>query len=109
TRESVTSINVPQNVREVVNRRLRRLRPTTTTVLSVASVTGVAIDFDAVGAASGLDEDVVLDALDEATSAAIVRETASGAYEFVHPVVRSALYGGLGSARGKPRPPHPAE
>ncbi len=75
----------------------------------MASVTGVAIDFDAVVAASGLDEDLVLDALDEATAAAIVRETPSGSYEFVHPLVRSTLYANLGSARRHQRHRHIAE
>ena len=75
----------------------------------MASVTGVAIDFDAVVAASGLDEDIVLDALDEATGAAIVRETPSGSYEFVHPLVRSTLYANLGSARRHQRHRHIAE
>ncbi|MFZ0665424.1 MAG: BTAD domain-containing putative transcriptional regulator [Acidimicrobiales bacterium] len=99
TSEPITSIDIPESVREVVVRRLRRMSPSTRMVLSVASVTGVAIDYDAVVSASGLDEEVVLDALDEATAAAIVRETPSGSYEFVHPLVRSTIYTNLGSAR----------
>ncbi len=99
TTEPVSTINIPDSVREVVGRRLGRLRPTTRMVLSVASVTGVAIDFEAVVAASGLDDDRVVDALDEACGAELIRETPSGAYEFIHPLVRSTLYTGLGSAR----------
>ena len=109
TIEPVTSIDIPESVREVVVRRLRRLKPSTRTVLSVASVTGVEIDYDAVVAASGLDEEGVLDALDEATAAAIVRETPSGSYEFVHPLVRSTIYTNLGSARRHQRHRHIAE
>ena len=109
TSEPVTAISLPDSVRDVVGRRLGRLGSTTRTVLSVASVTGVAIDFDAVVAASGLDEGIVLDALDEAAGAAIVRETPSGSYEFVHPLVRSTLYTNLGSARRHQRHRHIAE
>jgi hypothetical protein len=107
--EPITSIDIPESVREVVVRRLRRLRPSTRVVLSVASVTGLAIDYDAVVAASGLGEEVVLDALDEATAAYIVRETPSGSYEFVHPLVRSTIYTNLGSARRHQRHRHVAE
>ena len=86
-----------------------RLGSTTRRVLSVASVTGSTIDFDAVVTASGLDEDIVLDALDEATGAAIVRETPSGSYEFVHPLIQSTLYHNLGPARRHRRHLHIAE
>ena len=50
-------------------------------------------------------EDAVLDALDEATAASLLRETSSGAYEFVHPLVRSTIYTNLGSARTASAPP----
>ncbi|MGO9344734.1 MAG: ATP-binding protein [Acidimicrobiales bacterium] len=109
TVEPITSIDIPESVREVVVRRLGRLRPRTRMVLSVAAVTGVAIDYDAVVAATGLDEEDVLDALDEATAAAIVRETPSGSSEFVHPLVRSTIYTNLGSARRHQRHRHIAE
>jgi DNA-binding SARP family transcriptional activator len=109
TSEPVTSITIPASVRDVVARRLGRLGSTTRRVLSVASVTGTTIDFDAVVTASGLDEDIVLDALDEATGAAIVRETPSGSYEFVHPLIQSTLYGNLGPARRHRRHLHIAE
>jgi DNA-binding SARP family transcriptional activator len=99
TSQPVTSMRIPDSVRDVVARRLNRLHATTRTVLLLASTTGVVVDFDAVVKMSELNEDVVLDAFDEASAAAIVRETPWGGYEFVHPLVRSALYDSLGAAR----------
>jgi DNA-binding SARP family transcriptional activator len=90
---------VPEGVREVVGRRVGRLGDATGKVLSAASVIGAAVDFDVVAAVTGLDEEQVLDALDEATGASLMRETRSGGYEFVHGLVRSTLYEALGAAR----------
>ena len=60
---------------------------------------GAVIDFDVLVAVSDLSEDAVLDALDEATAASLLRETLSGAYEFTNAIVRSTLYNGLSRPR----------
>jgi len=95
----ISDLGIPEGVREVVGRRLSRLSDTANAVLAVASVIGTAIDFDVVVAVSGLSEDAVLDALDEATAASLLRETSSGAYEFTHAIVHSTLYDELSAAR----------
>ncbi|MGD0593539.1 MAG: BTAD domain-containing putative transcriptional regulator [Acidimicrobiales bacterium] len=94
-----SELGIPEGVREVVGRRLSRLSPTANAVLALASVIGAVIDFDVVVAVSDLSEDAVLDALDEATAASLLRETSSGAYEFTHALVRSTLYDELSAAR----------
>ncbi len=86
-------------MREVVSRRLNRLSKTTIDVLTTASVIGAVIDFEVLVAVSELSEDAVLDALDEATAASLLRETLSGAYEFTNAIVRSTLYDGLSRPR----------
>lgn len=92
TRLGISDLEIPEGVREVVGRRVNRLGQETQTVLALAAVIGAAADFDLVVEASGLDEETVLDALDEATGASLLRETSSGAYEFSHALVRSTLY-----------------
>ena len=80
---------IPEGVREVIGRRLNRLSAATNEVLTTASVIGAVVDFDVLVAVSGLNEDAVLDALDQATVASLLRETLSGSYEFTkrdHPL-----------------------
>ena len=88
----IAELGIPEGVREVVGRRLSRLSEAANTVLSIASVVGQAMDVDVLVAVSALPEDAVIDALDEASSAALLRESASGTYEFTHALVRSTLY-----------------
>jgi len=96
---SADSHEIPASVREVVGRRLGRLGADANQVLSWGSVLGEVIDFEVVVAVSELDDEAVLDALDEATTAALLRETSAGTYEFTHAIVRATLYEELSGAR----------
>ncbi len=95
----IAELGIPEGVREVVGRRLSRLSENTNTVLSIASVVGQATNVDVLVAVSDLAEDAVIDALDEASAAALLRESASGTYEFTHALVRSTLYDELSATR----------
>jgi DNA-binding SARP family transcriptional activator len=88
----VAELEIPQGVRDVVGRRVARLSETARTVLDLAAILGTTLEFDVVVDVSGLTEDVMLDALDEATSSSLLRESSSGSYEFSHALVRSTLY-----------------
>ena len=99
TDREIAQLGIPEGVREVVGRRLGRLSEAANTVLSIASVVGQAVDVDVLVAVSALAEDAVIDALDEATAAALLRESASGTYEFTHALVRSTLYDELSATR----------
>jgi DNA-binding SARP family transcriptional activator len=99
TDTEISQLAIPEGVREVVGRRLSRLSETANSVLALASVIGPVIDFDVLVVVSELGEDAVLDALDEASAASLLRETSSGAYEFTHALVRSTLYDELSAAR----------
>ncbi len=89
----------PQAVTDVVRRRLERLPDSTRGVLATAAVVGRAFDLDVVGAASDTDEDALLDALDVATAAGLVREDDVGSFRFAHALVRDTVYADISPTR----------
>jgi hypothetical protein len=92
-------LGIPEGVREVIGRRLTRLSDAANNALAAASVIGAVVDVEVLIEVSGMNEDAVLDALDEAAAASLLRETTSGTYEFTHALVRSTLYDELSAAR----------
>lgn len=102
TNEADVGTTVPQSVREVVERRLNRLSSNTVKVLGTAAVIGQQFDLLVLeDVVDDIDEDAIIDALDESTSAALVAELPGGAdcYRFNHAIVRMALCEGLSGAR----------
>ncbi len=95
----VAELGIPEGVREVVGRRLSRLTERANDVLALASVIGTTVDVGVLAQVANVDYADVLDALDEAVSASLLRETAEGTYEFTHGLVRSTLYSELSSTR----------
>jgi class 3 adenylate cyclase/tetratricopeptide (TPR) repeat protein len=95
----MTELAIPEGVREAIGRRLSRLSEQANALLALASVLGATIDPALLVEVSDLDEDAVLDALDEAAAAALLKETVDGTYEFTHALVRSTLYDELSVAR----------
>jgi class 3 adenylate cyclase/tetratricopeptide (TPR) repeat protein len=95
----IADLGIPQGVREAVGRRLSRLSDEANAVLGLASVIGAAVDTDLLIELSDIGEQAVLDALDQATAAALFRSTPSGDFEFTHALVRSTLYDELSAAR----------
>jgi hypothetical protein len=91
---------LPENVKQVIARRLGRLSAQATEWLRVAAVIGR--DFDAAlhERVVALDEDEYLNALDEALSTGLVVEIGSDAsYSFSHALIRETLYEGMSAAR----------
>ena len=82
---------IPEGVREVIGRRVSRLPDEVNDVLRWASVIGRDVDFSVLADLVDADEDDVLEALDLATDARLIEETAAGRYRFVHALVRSTL------------------
>jgi hypothetical protein len=95
------SRGLPVSVREVVGRRVAALGETASRVLSVASVIGRDFDLALLAAATATDPDELIDTLDRASGAALVRPVAERAdvYTFVHALIQHSLYGGLSAAR----------
>lgn len=92
-------LGIPEGVREVVGRRLARLAPTTNDVLAAASVIGRDFDREVLTAATEVDREAVLDALEEAEEARLVAGESRGRYAFVHALVRSTLYDEIPTTR----------
>ncbi len=92
---------IPEGVREVVGRRLDRLAPATDELLRLAAVVGRSFDPAVLEALSPGGGEGVLDALDEAVAAGLVREAPEepGHYEFSHALIRDTLYDELTVAR----------
>ena len=96
-----SSTSLPASIRDVVARRVARLGADGVQILAAASVLGCEFDLDVLAQITGRTEDDVLDVLEAATDAAIVRERADGpaSYRFVHALIQRTLYEDLGGAR----------
>jgi tetratricopeptide (TPR) repeat protein len=93
-------VGVPEGVREVILRRLARLSEPCRLALSQASVLGREFGFELLRAMTGLDEESVIAALEEALAAHLIVETGSGAdHAFTHALVRETLYEALSAPR----------
>lgn len=90
---------IPRSVFDVVRDRVARLPEVTEDVLQVAAVIGIDFSSHVVSGAIDHGSETVLDALDEATKANILRETGQGTYRFSHALVRAALYEDLAATK----------
>ena len=92
---------LPNSVREVISARVGRLGTQAGRVLSTAAVIGRDFDFDMLDAVTDLGQDDLLDLLDAATAAALVREIPDvpGRYSFSHALTQHTLYQGLPRVR----------
>ncbi|MBE2318293.1 AAA family ATPase [Solirubrobacter sp. CPCC 204708] len=91
---------VPDGVREVTSRRLRRLSEPTHAVLLVASVIGREFDYDVLATVVDRPDDDLVEALEEAVEARVLREIGHvGRYGFTHGLVRATLYDSISQLR----------
>ncbi|HUZ41924.1 MAG TPA: AAA family ATPase [Acidimicrobiales bacterium] len=92
---------LPRGVTEVIDRQLNRLTLATKSLLRVASLVGISFEVRVLVMAAGLSRSEVLDGLDEATLAGVVRplEGALSRYEFTHALVRATLENQVSEAR----------
>lgn len=91
-------LGVPEGVRQVVERRLGRLSPETNRLLRAAAAFAGGFTFPTLEAVTGMPEESLLDSLDEALTAGLIRRGDDG-YDFAHAIVRYALYDGLNPDR----------
>jgi predicted ATPase/class 3 adenylate cyclase len=98
---SLAELGLPQSVREVIGRRVERLGPDARSALSAAAVIGREFDLDLLLAVLELPEARLLDLLDEAVAASLLRESseADERFAFTHGLVEHTLYEDLGRAR----------
>lgn len=97
--EAGVPAQVPAAVSDVLRRRIDRLPPDGVRVLRLAAVLGRRFDLPTLAAVTGLAEDDLLDALDPAVIAGLVREDGIDRFVFGHALVRDALRSGLPSSR----------
>ena len=93
-------LGVPEEVREVMGRRLARLSETARKFLGAACAFEGSFDFDVVVVVADLDEDEALDAVDEALAAQVL-QSAGGteAYVFTNGLLRQSLYAEVSPTR----------
>jgi class 3 adenylate cyclase/tetratricopeptide (TPR) repeat protein len=93
-------LGVPEEVREVMGRRLARLSEPARKFLSAACAFEGSFDFEVVLAVSDLDEDHALDAVDEALAAQVLQSAGgSESYVFTNGLLRQSLYSGISPTR----------
>jgi hypothetical protein len=101
TRGDLDELALPTSVREVIGARLARLGEAAERALSLAAVIGREFDLELLASASGRDEDELIDMLDAAAAAALVRELPDtpGQFSFRHSLIQHTLYEDLGPTR----------
>ncbi|MBZ5736594.1 BTAD domain-containing putative transcriptional regulator [Nocardioides mangrovi] len=90
---------LPTAVTDVLHRRLLRLPEQTVTTLRAAAVLGRSFDAPTLATVTGIDEDDLLDIVDPAQAAGLVREDGIDQYLFAHALVRDTLRGSLSVSR----------
>ena len=112
-RNEMHELAIPQSVKEAIGRRLTRLREPTVDALRIAAALGKIFPFRELAAVSSATEDALLDALDEASAAQLIRASTGGAGDMplggddtlrLHP--RQDPRGALRGA--EPHPPSPS-
>ncbi|WP_345503013.1 BTAD domain-containing putative transcriptional regulator [Pedococcus ginsenosidimutans] len=89
----------PAAVHDVLVRRLQRLPDESLTALRWAAVLGRQFDLPTLAEVSGLAEDDLLDRLDPALDAGLLREDGIELYLFGHALVRDTIYSSLSATR----------
>ena len=99
--DEIEDVGLPGSVKEVIGARIGRLGVVAGRMLSTAAVIGRDFDLDLLARAADVPEDDLLDLLDTAVAAALVREGRgrAGQYTFAHALIRRSLYEGLGPTR----------
>jgi hypothetical protein len=97
--QPLAELDVPDSVRDVVERRLTRLPDRTSEMLALAAVLGERFDLAVLAQASGEPESSVVQYVAAAVGARLVQETDAGQYHFTHALVRSTLENALGPTR----------
>jgi hypothetical protein len=95
---AVTEWGIPEGVRQVLGQRLSRLSPAASRLLQVAAVAGTELDLPVLEAAGGFDSETLMEALEEALNAGLLRDE-SGVCRFIHPLVRETVYDELSLPR----------
>ncbi|RPJ49587.1 MAG: hypothetical protein EHM21_06715, partial [Chloroflexi bacterium] len=100
-RKEVSELTIPQSVKEAIGRRLNRLSKACVDMLHTAAALGKDFLFSELAAASSTDEDLLLNALDEAAAAQLLYAEGRESFVFTHDKIREVLYEELNPIRRK--------
>src|SRR5215469_9874360 len=95
-------IDVPENVRLVIGRRLQRLSDSERHVLAAAAVIGRSFSFQLLTEITQIDDDELFSILEKAQQMGIIIPSAEGPerpYSFYHELVRQTLYATISTPR----------
>ncbi|HSS70102.1 MAG TPA: AAA family ATPase [Casimicrobiaceae bacterium] len=107
-RKEVHELAIPQSVKEAIGRRLTRLDDKVIETLRTAAAIGKSFAFGELASVAAADEDSLLDALDEASAAQLIRANIGSAgsaprgdesFVFTHDKIREVLYEELNPIR----------
>ena len=93
--------SLPESVRDVVEHRIDRLGEHSQEALTIAAVIGRSFDVELLAQLVGMSEAQLLDQLEAAVQASLLRESTEvvGRFEFEHALINHTLYQGLGATR----------
>jgi DNA-binding CsgD family transcriptional regulator len=98
---SIAELGIPESVRHIIGRRVARLSPPTGELLRLAAAFTGGFDLPVLATLCGCPDDALLNSLDEAIRAGLLRVTgaAPASYDFAHAIVRHTLYDALNPDR----------
>ena len=105
----LTELMIPQSVKEAIGHRLDRVSEQCNEVLRVSAILGKVFTFEELVAAAEQNEDVLLDALDEAVAAQLLAPTSDDSFAFTHDKIREVLYEEINPIRRRRLHRHAAE
>ena len=100
---SLSSLGVPEGAKEVIARRLARLRPEAVELLKTASVCGRTFRLDVLTELLEAPAARLVGPLEEAMSAGLVVEPEIGRFTYCHALVRETLYAAIASDTSRAR------
>jgi class 3 adenylate cyclase/tetratricopeptide (TPR) repeat protein len=94
-------LSIPEGINEVVLRRTSQLTDTANQALLTGAVVGAEFDVAIITVVTGLHEEAVIESLEHAMEAGLVKELTGATlrFRFRHQLVRASLYGSLSTAR----------
>jgi DNA-binding CsgD family transcriptional regulator/tetratricopeptide (TPR) repeat protein/predicted Ser/Thr protein kinase len=100
-RKDISELVIPQSVKEAIGRRLNRLSDGCLDVLHAAAALGKEFDYIELAAVIGKSEEGLLDALDEASTAQLIKPKNRETFAFTHDKIREVLYEEINPIRRK--------
>jgi DNA-binding SARP family transcriptional activator len=97
--KGIAALAIPQTIKEAIGRRLRRLSHACGEMLHTAAALGKTFAFAELAAVVPANEDTLLNALDEACAAQLIRPSQTDSFTFTHDKIRETLYQELNPIR----------